>query len=248
MRAGMMTHSTAHSEDRIRVILWDLDGTLTDFASAEREAIRSGFETFGYGPCDDEMLKRYAAHNEACWKRIEKEKVDKAAFLVQRFVDFFEDAGLPTDRAAEFNHYYQLALGDTIIYNDNSYELVKSLRGKVLQYIVTNGTREAQENKLEKSGFDALADGAFISEMTGYDKPADGYFEYVFDRIEACDRREILIVGDSLTSDMTGGLNQGIVTAWYNPEAHPVPEDMAIDYDLRDLNEVKAIVGLNAAG
>lgn len=243
-----MTRRETHSEKRIRVILWDLDGTLTDFASAEQAALRSGFEAFGYGPCDDEIVRRYAAHNEACWKRIEREKVDKAAFLVQRFVDFFEDAGLPTDRAAEFNHYYQLALGDTIVYNDNSYELVKSLRGEVLQYIVTNGTREAQENKLKKSGFDELTDGAFISEMTGYDKPADGYFDYVFDRIPVCDRREVLIVGDSLTSDMTGGINQRILTAWYNPKALPVPEDMAIDYDIRDLNEVKVIVSLNAAG
>lgn len=231
----------------IKIILWDLDGTLTDFASAEKAALRSGFEAFGYGPCDDEMARRYAVHNEACWKRIEKEKVDKAAFLVQRFVDFFQGEGLPTDRASEFNHFYQLALGDTIVYNDDSYELVKSLKGKVLQYIVTNGTWEAQTNKLKKSGFDELTDGAFISETTGYDKPAKGYFDYVFDRIEACDRREILIVGDSLTSDMTGGLNQGIVTAWYNPEGLNMPGEMAIDYDLRNLNEVKGIVGLKAA-
>ena len=233
---------TSEERKQIRIILWDFDGTLTNFEMAQSAALRAGYEAFGYGPCDDDCVQRYAEHNRAVWRKVENEEVDKATLLVQRFVDFFREEGLPTDRAAEFNRFFQLALGDTIVYNDHSYELVSSLKGQLPQYIVTNGTLASQTNKLAKSGFGELVDGAFVSEATGYDKPADGYFDYVFKHIPDCPRDQILIVGDSLTSDMQGGLNQGLVTAWYNPKRKPMPEDMPIDYDLRDLNEVKEIL------
>ena len=226
----------------IRCILWDVDGTLTDFKAAEREALRSAFAAFGYGECDDAMVGRYSSFNEAVWKKVESEKTDKASLLVERFENFLRAEGLPTDKAAEFNHYYQLALGDTTVYNDNSFELVKSLKGKTLQYAVTNGTLESQFNKLEKAGFDQLLDGIFISEMTGYDKPAGGFFDYVFERIPPLNKREVMIIGDSLTSDMEGGLRQGIVTAWYNPNGLKRPSDKPVDYILRDLCEVKDIL------
>lgn len=229
-------------QHKIRVILWDFDGTLTNFEKAQSAALRAGYEAFGYGPCDDDCVQRYAEHNRAVWRRVENEEVDKAVLLVQRFEDFFRAEGLPTDRAEEFNRFFQLALGDTIVYNDHSYELVSNLKGKIAQYIVTNGTLASQNNKLAKSGFGDLVEGAFVSEATGYDKPAGGYFDYVFAHIPDCPRDQILIVGDSLTSDMQGGVNQGLVTAWYNPAGLPMPEDMPIDYDLRDLNEVRKII------
>ena len=61
----------------IRVILWDIDGTLLDFAAAEREAIRSCFAKFGLGECSDEMLARYSVINRQHWEKLERKELPR---------------------------------------------------------------------------------------------------------------------------------------------------------------------------
>lgn len=226
----------------IKVILWDIDGTLLDFKAAEREAIIQCFAKFHMGSCTQEQLARYSALNHSYWQRLERGEITKERLLVERFEEFFSQEGYDPALAARFNHQYQLELGETICFRDRGYELVDSLRGQVKQYAVTNGTKIAQDRKLEKSGLIRLFDGVFISEVVGAEKPNPLFFERVFNSIGRYDRGEVLIVGDSLTSDMKGGLNAGILTCWYNPKGEEVPEGMALDYVISDLNQVKDIL------
>ena len=221
-----------------KIILWDFDGTLTNFKHAQKHAIKAMFERLELGPCDDEAVDRYDEINEKYWRLIETGKYDKRTLLLQRFIEFFEELGLPTDAVEEFNDRYQVALGETTVYNDDSFTLLSDLRGRIRQYIVTNGTKRAQENKLANSGFDKIVDAAFISEETGFDKPSEGFYKYVFARIPSCERREILMVGDSLTSDIQGGMNAGIKTCWYNPGKKPVPDRYRVDYVISNLHEL----------
>ena len=159
-------------------------------------------------------------------------------------MDFFAAEGISFDRVDDFNAEYQVRLGDTIRYNDDSYALVKGLRGRVRQYAVTNGTVTAQERKLERSGLGELFDGIFISDRVGFEKPAKEYFDRVFAAIGPVDRAGTLIVGDSLTSDIRGGETAGIRTCWYNPLGLPNDRGVRVDYDIRDLREVEEILEL----
>ena len=95
----------------------------------------------------------------------------KPQILEGRFREFFETEGLDVSVAAAFNTAYQERLGDTIVFRDDSFRLVESLRGQVRQYAVSNGTVAAQTKKLRNSGFDKLLDGVFLSEKLGYEKP-----------------------------------------------------------------------------
>ena len=228
----------------IKTILWDLDNTLIDFDIAEKNAIKSLFERYNLGLCTDKMLKDYDKINKSYWKKFEKNEIDKKVGLVQRYVDFFKLYNLDTGIASEFNDAYQLALGDTIIYIDDSYNIVKSLKGKVRQYLVSNGTTVAQRNKLKKSKFDELFDNVFLSEEIGFEKPNVEFFNIVFDKIGLVDKLEAIIVGDSISSDIQGGENAGIKTAWYNPKGKGHNERPKVDYDIRDLREVYKILGL----
>ena len=207
----------------ITTILWDVDGTLLNFLAAEKAAIRSLFEEYHLGVCSDEMLKRYSSINKNYWEMLERGEIEKKALLVGRFRDFFEKEGIDSSLAAEFNEKYQLRLGDTIVYCDDSLEIVKSLRGKVKQYVVSNGTVIAQTKKLRLSGLGELMDGIFLSEELGVEKPSVRFFDQVFAKIGPVDRSEVMIVGDSLTGDIRGGNNAGILTCWYNPE-HLTPK------------------------
>ena len=216
----------------ITTILWDVDGTLLNFEAAEKAAIRALFQEFGFGVCTDEMLKRYSQINKIYWERLERKEVTRQEVLEGRFLDFFAEEGLDVSAAPEFNECYQTSLGDTIVFYDDSYEIVKSLRGKVKQYVVSNGTITAQTKKLRVSGLGELMDGIFLSEQLGVEKPDVHFFEQVFAQTGLTAKTQIMIVGDSLSSDILGGNNAGIITCWYNPEHKQSKNSVRIDYEL----------------
>ena len=222
----------------IRAILWDVDGTLLDFLAAEKAAVQRLFGEFGLGTCTDGMVARYSAINDAYWKRLERGEITKQEVLTGRFREFFTELGLEADLAEAFNAKFQLALGDTVVYRDDSLTIVKALHGRVRQYVVSNGTVVAQTKKLSRSGLGAWMEGVFLSEELGAEKPSPAFFRQVFASLPDIDKADMLIVGDSLTSDMQGGIAAGIPTCWYNPGRLPRPAAMAITYEIQDLNQV----------
>ena len=226
----------------IRSLLWDVDGTLLDFRAAETAAVKSLFDEFSLGRCTDEMVRRYSRINTVFWERLERNEITKSRVLIGRFEQFFGEIGIPVSLAEEFNRRYQIRLGDTIVFRDDSIRIVKSLRGCVRQYVVSNGTIVAQNRKLKLSGLGELMDGIFLSEEIGAEKPSKAFFDAVFEKIRPCRPDEVLIVGDSLTSDIQGGNNAGIRTCWYNPERKEAPDGFRIDYIISDLHEIIPVV------
>lgn len=226
----------------IKVILWDIDGTLLNFEAAEKVAIRQCFASHGLGACSDEMLKRYSVINRRYWEALEKGELTKTQVLVGRFKEFFENEGLPVEKAESVNDEYQVRLGDTVVFCDDGYELVEKLRGQVKQAAVTNGTKVAQDKKLSKSRLIELLDDVFISDVLGVEKPNIGFFDIVFERIGDYKKEEILIVGDSLTSDIRGGNNAGILTCWYNPKKLENTKGVHVDYEITNLWEIEQIL------
>ena len=222
----------------LKVILWDVDGTLLDFDKAEYAALRNCFEKFGLGVCTDEMIERYVEINKKYWVKLEQGEITRQQVLIGRFEEFFELENIRTDCVEEFNAEYQCQLGANVFFCDDSYELVKSLKGKVKQYAVTNGSKVAQDGKLNKSGLIHLFDDVFISETVGVDKPAIAFFDYVWERIGRYESDEVVIIGDSLTSDMQGGNNAGIRCCWYNPKGLENKKNLKIDWEIRNLNEI----------
>ncbi len=228
----------------IKVILWDVDGTLLDFEASEKNAIRACFKHFGLGECTDEMLAEYSQINAGYWRRLERGELTKQQVLDGRFYEFFSNHGIDTGCVHEFNALYQVALGDTFVFHPMGLETVTALHGRVKQYAVTNGTKVAQEKKLRGSGLDKLLDGVFISEDIGIEKPNLGFFEAVWDSIGHCAPEEVMIVGDSLTSDMQGGNNAGIICCWFDPQGRPMPDGLAIHHRIQRLDEVLSLCGL----
>ena len=226
----------------IKVILWDIDGTLLNFLKAEHEAIKKCFEIFNLGECSDAMISRYSVINRKYWEMLERGEITKQEVLVGRFQEFFASENIDTDCASAFNKEYQVRLGDTICFCDDSYNLVKSLKKHVKQYAVTNGTKIAQDKKLKNSGLGELFDDVFISEEIGVEKPGIGFFQQVFEKIGDYKKDEVMIVGDSLTSDIQGGNNTGIVCCWYNPKKLPNSKGLNIDYEIDNLQQIWEII------
>lgn len=223
----------------IKVILWDIDGTLLNFEMSEKYAIRKCFEIYELGECTDEMLAQYSKINRKYWEKLEKGELTKPEVLVGRFREFFETQGLPVEKAEPFNNEYQIRLGDKAFYNDDGEQLVRQLKEMgIRQYAVTNGTLVAQQRKLKLSGLDKLLDGVFISDVIGIEKPNIGFFDAVWKEIGSYEREEVMIVGVSLTSDIQGGNNAGILCCWYNSKGQKNTKELCIDYEVKDLREI----------
>ena len=227
---------------KYKYLLWDIDGTIINFELAERAAIRSLFKRFKLGDCSDEMLMYYSQINKRYWQLMESGKIKKDKMLVERFIEFFSNKGINADIAAEFNKEYQIALCDTIVFNDDAIDIIKHQKKTCKIIIVTNGTEVVQEKKLERSGLNDIADNVFISELVGFEKPNIKFFEKVILEVGIKDLKEALVIGDSLTSDIQGGHNIGIDTCWYNPKNEENTTLLSPTYTIRNLHELENII------
>ncbi|MBR5538921.1 MAG: YjjG family noncanonical pyrimidine nucleotidase [Clostridia bacterium] len=225
-----------------KYLLWDIDGTVLDFLASEAYAIRALFQKYNIGECDDEKLRLYSQINVKYWQKLERGEMTKPEILVERFREFFSIIGADTSIAESFNIDYQVTLGDHIEFVGNAEEILLSQKGRFTLAAVTNGTKVAQEKKLRLSGLDKVFDSIFISEDIGAEKPSEEFFKVVFEELDITDKKEVLIIGDSLTSDMKGGFLSRIDTCWYNPKGKENTLGIPVTYEIDDLDKIEDIV------
>lgn len=228
----------------IRALLWDIDGTVLDFLAAERVGIHRCFARFSLGVCTDEMLNRYSAINRLWWEKLERGECTKPETLAGRFRDFFAAEGIPFDRIDELNLFYQDVLGETTVFFPGAEETLLAAKGRFFQAAVTNGTRRAQRKKLALTGLDTLLDAVFISDEVGFEKPSPEFFNAVFAGIPPFAKDEILIIGDSLSSDMKGGKAAGIRTCHYCPRPFSGPDPVGVDHRVASFSEIRKLLGV----
>lgn len=235
------TYRKGFNMKRYEIILWDVDQTLLDFTKSEDYALRYAFEQFKRR-IDTETVLLYSKINDSYWKRLEKGEISKERVLKGRFETLFEALSLTEIPVDEFAAVYQKALGSVYFYRDDSFRLIEELKKEFRQYVVTNGVTATQKNKLKLAGFDKLMEDIFISEMLGSPKPNPLFFERCFEKIPNFKKERTLIVGDSLTSDMAGGNAAGIDCCWYNPSGKGNDGTLKIDYEIKNLWEIKDIL------
>lgn len=235
--------------NRFTTVLWDVDNTLLDFSYSQQLALTNCFRAIGR-EITREQIDLYVQINDEYWKRLELGEVTKQQLLTGRFLVLFEKLGIEGVDITAFGEQYQTALGSGFAFLDDSLNICKALRGRVRQYVVTNGVTATQQSKLELSGLAEMMDGIFISEQVGSPKPSPAFFDYCLEHIEEKDRSRILIVGDSLTSDIKGGVQSGIPTCWYHraadKEAGRIDAELGAayrpDYVIDDLHKVFGIL------
>lgn len=220
---------------KFTTVLWDVDGTLLDFLYSQRYAITKCFRASGR-EISEEQIKRYSQINDDYWKRLELGEITKEQLLTGRFATLFEEYGIRDINLDTFAKEYQEALGSVFSFIDDSLTICKTLREKVKQYVITNGVTATQMNKLQLSGLAEVMDGIFISEQIGAPKPAKEFFDYCLEHIEEKDKSKLLIVGDSLSSDIKGGVLAGIPTCWYRPEGAVNDTSYQPDFEISNLH------------
>ncbi len=221
-----------------KYLLMDLDGTLYDFDKAEDKALKDLLVSWGLVNCSEEDIQAYHFYNDACWKALERGEITKERLKTKRFEDYLAYLHFDYDPVLAGEEYAE-NLSHNGFLLDGAWELLEALSERYELYAVTNGIEKIQLGRWAASGIGRFFKGMFVSDSIGIAKPNLGYFEHVFANIPGFEKEKALLIGDSLSSDMKGGVNAQIDTLWYNPKHQPRPTDMPITYELDNLGKIK---------
>jgi 2-haloacid dehalogenase len=224
----------------IEFLFLDLDDTILDFHKAEHIALGKTFRGFGLEPTE-EVMARYSLINKAHWERLERKELTREQVLVGRFAVLFSEYGIdvdPTQCARTYEN--NLSIGHYFL--PGAYEAVERLSKKYKLYLASNGTAKVQAGRLESANISHFFQEIFISQEIGANKPDIAYFHGCFAKIPDFDVTKSMIVGDSLTSDILGGMNAGMKTCWVNPTGKVAPADIQPDYEIKSLSELENLL------
>ena len=223
------------------ILLFDADNTVLDFDSSEEQALRRAFQEVGLN-FDKNVLQVYRKNNVAQWQLFELGQLTKSQVLINRFILTFEDLHLPTDELDTVATLYEEYLKFGFFVVPHAEEVLTQLQDKCQLYIVSNGVAEIQNSRMKGSGLERYFRERFVSETVGYPKPQIEYFNYCFGHIDGFDKSKSLIIGDSLTSDIQGGVNAGIDTCWFNPTHAKNTSKLLPTYEIDDLRTLLELV------
>ena len=223
-----------------KILLIDLDNTLLDFDLAQRKALVKTLEKYGVEP-SNENVELFRKINTFYWEEYEKGRITKPELLVKRFDEFFSIFKLKRDcEEANTSFLLELSYGSDII--ENADVVLEKLFSKVDIYAVTNGVYNTQKRRVEESGLRKYFSDIFVSEKIGYQKPRKEFFDFVFESLSNKYKKtnsndntnnninnntnnninylkeKTIVVGDSLSADIIGGIEYGLDTCWYNPK------------------------------
>ena len=221
-------------------IVFDADGTLFDYDRAERSALARTCGQHGL-EFDSEVHRLFGKINKPLWVALEQGEISSQRLRVQRFEELAEALEVELS-ASVFSDDYLLNLGAECVLLPGADEVVEDLSRDHGLALATNGIAEVQRSRFSASSIKPHFSALVISEEVGFAKPDTGFFSELFSQIGDPAKAEVLIVGDSLSSDIAGGEGFGIDTCWFNPSGESNESSVTPTYVISNLSEILEIV------
>ena len=223
------------------LILFDADGTLFDYDKAEAYALESAFAATQI-PYQNDYINAYKLINSTLWLDFEKGLISPSEIRVERFDQLFNQFKIKTDTTV-FGDVYLDFFAEAGFLIDGAEDIVNKISSQTTTAIITNGLSVVQRSRFSKAPIMSQFKDVIISEEVGVAKPNPEIFEITFEKLNHKNKNTTLIIGDSLTSDIQGGVNFGITTCWFNPKKLQNNSGLSPDYEIQTLNELIEIVG-----
>lgn len=206
----------------IKTVFLDLDDTIFDFKACERQALAASLTKCAISFTDSD-LSAYSEINDAMWKALERGEITRDELRVKRFEVFLSRFSLCLD-AAQFADLYMDHLAATNVLIQGAREVLETLSKRYDLYAVTNGYEYTQRGRIRSADIGKYFKDIFISQCIGAVKPNKEFFDHCVRSIPDFDLSSTVLIGDSPTSDISGGNGYGLYTIRYNPEHLPNPE------------------------
>lgn len=221
-------------------LLIDADDTVLDFKNSERDAIILLCEQFSIDGGEDVAYK-FQQINRRMWDMFELGLITREEIFYSRFEELFAFYGIEGKDIT--------AVGDA--YRENmahSRRIIKGARAflrRISQnhdlYCVTNGITRTQKMRMKASGLGKYFKKMYISQEMDLAKPSKEFFHYALEDIGVVDLQDVYIIGDSLTSDIQGGINSGIKTILFNRENKQI-KDIRPDYAVKNYHQLERLI------
>jgi 2-haloacid dehalogenase len=219
-----------------KILLFDLDDTLLDFSANEADSLNKLFQEHGY-TLSDEILQVYKSVNKQLWADYENGKIILDEVLNSRFSETMLRLGQAVD-GIEWEKQYRELLGNGCQLMEGALEVCQSLSISYRLFVVTNGVAKTQMKRLKQSGLYEFFEDVFDSQSIGSQKPSKEFFKYVMSHIKDFEKKEALMIGDSLSTDIKGGLLSGIDTCWINVKSQNGSADIDSTFTITCLKEL----------
>ncbi len=230
----------------IRAVLLDIDNTLLDFDAYVQTAMKEGFKQFGLGEYTSQTYQTFLSINGPLWHALERGEITYQELLQVRWNKVFAALGITFD-GLTFEKYFKGRLFHTAIPEQGAEELLSHLQGRFVLATASNGPYEQQINRLKLAKMYDKFSHHFISEAMGVAKPAKEYFDYCLNKINQDQPNpilphEVLMIGDSLTSDMAGAMHAGLKTCFYDKHKREDTKGLAVDFIVTHLQEIGSLL------
>lgn len=226
---------------KYELILFDADETLFDFKKSERYAFMESLDDFKIDFDKEECIKVYHEINTMIWKEFEEGKISSDKLKIERFNRLFKKISVDKN-AEEFSKTYMKHLAEASFIYEETFDILDYLKDKYRLAIITNGLLDVQHKRIRESKIGHYFDTVTISDEIKIAKPSAEIFNYTLNKLNFEDKTKVLMIGDSLSSDVKGGINAQIDTCWLNVENKKEPEDMKITYIIKSILELKDIL------
>ncbi len=224
---------------RYTTLLFDLDHTLFDFDTSEDEAFTAALAGAGV-KVGNGYHEQFVSINRALWRRVEAGELTPNDVRVVRFERLFDQVGVEAD-APRVADDYLIGLGAYGGLYPGARDLLDELTDVASLALVSNGIGQVVRDKVKRLDLADYFDAIVISGEVGVAKPHSGFFDIAFERLDHPDKTATLMIGDSLPSDIRGGIDYGIDTCWYTPDSGATPTHVPT-YRVGNLSEIPAIV------
>ena len=230
---------------RYTTLLLDADETIFDFLKGERTSLRQVLRARGL-PHGDDILERYHWINDGLWHAFERKEITKEALKRERFARLAKESGFPPGLdIGKLNADYLAQLGESDYLLPGARAFLNKLKdGGYDLVLITNGVARTQLRRLEKSGLSPLFSHVFVSEAVGAQKPLRAFFDAVLAAVDETDPAKLLVIGDSLGSDIQGAANAGLDCVWFNPKGNTNDRGLPVALEAKTYGEIEAFLGL----
>jgi 2-haloacid dehalogenase len=227
-------------------IIFDADNTILDFTWSEADALRQTLSEAAGADFNPEIhIPLYRDINRQIWDQFENGEIDSENLKTERFRRFFSEIG-SDNSPDEVSGTYLKYLAQSARFITGAEELLQKLSAPgICLALVTNGLTRVQTPRFRAAGMDRYFPIILISEELGTAKPDPEIFSLACDKMGVSNKREVLMVGDNLNSDIRGGNGFGIDTCWFNPDRLPRENGILPTYEIKELRELEAVLDLH---
>lgn len=231
-------------------IIFDLDDTLTD----DKENVKVGFKKmldYMNDEYSDEKVERFIKIDKQTWidrnegrlvSPFEDNKEKKTEWVrASRFLKYYDNK-ISYETAVKLNNLYLDALKEKVVPREGVFEIIKYLYDKGYKLIIaTNGPIVPLDVKLEKLNIKQFISTVFSAEEVGFSKPNKQFYDGLFEKAKLLKKEKILFVGDELSKDIKGGIENGLDTCWCNYK-NDVNNEYDTTYEIHSILELKNIL------